>query len=297
MNTTRLHDILAQDTFAVTAEIGPPKGADAQQMYAHIDLLTQRVHGINVTDNQSAVMRMSSLGACAEIARRGGEAILQLTCRDRNRIALQSDLLAAGMLGIHNVVCLSGDHPCKGDHPDAMGVFDFDSVHLMQAVARLNQGVDFGGNALDSPTSLYCGGVITPDADPLEPQLMKFEKKVQAGMRFVQTQAVFDMDRFAAVMQRLRKIAPETKVLAGILLLSSPGMARYVDTNIPGISVPPALHSRLQNAKKGTRLETGMDIAAELIHECKERTLCDGVHIMAINKEARVPDILRRAGL
>ncbi len=297
MSHFQLSDAFSRGEFVITAELGPPKGCDSDALNHHIDILKDRVHAVNVTDNQSAVMRASSLGVCAIVLQRGGEPILQLTCRDRNRLALQSDLLAANILGIHNVVCLTGDHPASGDHPDARGVFDFDSVHLIQAVRCIENGRDFGGNELSSPGSFCCGGVVTPEADPIEPQLMKFRKKALAGMEFAQTQAVFDLGRFENFMAKVRATTPDVKILAGILLLSSPGMARYVQNNIPGIRIPDALLQRLTDSPKGTRLETGIDIAAETIRRLKESSLCDGVHIMAINKEEQVPHIMERAGL
>jgi len=293
---SRFKEALESGKFVVTAEVGPPKGTNIEKLLHHIDLLKDRVDALNVTDNQSAVMRICSLAVCKLIKDRGGEPILQITCRDKNRLAIQSELLGAHVLGIHNVLCLTGDHIVVGDHIDAMPVFDIDSVHLIQAVRTLEQGKDMAGNELDGPVSFCVGATATPEADPLEPQLLKFKKKVRAGINFVQTQAVYDLDKFRRFMEFARKF-DRVKVLAGIVLLASVGMARYMNANVPGIFVPEEMIQELASAPKGKAIEKGIEIAARLIRTIRDEGICDGVHIMAIGREERVLDILDAAGL
>lgn len=285
--------------FVVTSEIGPPKGTDIEAMTADIELLKGRVSGLNVTDNQSAVMRLGPTAVAHEIIERGGEAIYQLTCRDRNRLALQSDLLSAHVLGVRNVLCLTGDHPSIGDHPQAKPVYDFDSVHLIQCAQRLNEGVDWNGAELQGATDLYVGAVVAPDADPVRPQLFKFAKKVEAGADFFQTQAVYDMDRFAEFMAAARDITAGTdvKVLAGLLVLSGVGMARYMNASVPGITVPDPLVKELAEAAKGEAALVGAEICARHIRFLRDEGICDGVHVMALGRADLVPRILDAAGI
>jgi len=282
-----------QKDFVVTAEVGPPKGTEIAEMVEHIELLKDKVDGLNVTDNQSSVMRISSLAVCRMILDHGGEPILQLTCRDRNRLALQSELLSAWVLGVKNVLCLTGDYISVGDHPQAKPVFDLDSVQLLQTVGMLNQGKDLAGNEMQGGTDLFAGAVVTPEADPIEPQLMKFEKKLAAGAKFIQTQAIYDIDNFKRFMDRARHEG--VKIMAGIVLLVSAGMAKYMNKNVPGIFVPDDLIAELAEAPKGKRLEAGIRIAGRMIRQLREEKVCDGVHIMAIGKEGVVPDILKAA--
>lgn len=286
-------DAFARKDFVITAEIGPPKGTDISRLIEHIELLRDQVDGLNVTDNQSSVMRLSSLAVCRLVREHGGEPILQLTCRDRNRLALQSELLSAWILGIKNVLCLTGDYVSVGDHPQAKPVFDLDSVQLLQTVGELNQGRDLAGHELQGKTDFFAGAVVTPEADPIEPQLIKFEKKIAAGAKFFQTQAIYDLDRFQRFMEHARK--HDVKIMAGIVLLVSAGMARYMNKNVPGIFVPDPLIDQLAQAPKGKAIETGIQIAGQMIRQLRERRICDGVHIMAIGKEDRVPDILKAA--
>jgi 5,10-methylenetetrahydrofolate reductase len=279
--------------FVVTAEIGPPKGTDISQLIHHIELLKDKVDGLNVTDNQSSVMRISSLAICRVILDHGGEPILQLTCRDRNRLALQSELLSAAVLGVNNVLCLTGDYISVGDHPQAKPVFDLDSVQLLQTVGYLNQGKDLTGNELQGATNFFPGAVVTPEADPIEPQMIKFEKKIAAGAQFIQTQAIYDLDNFKRFMERARP--HDVKIMAGIVLLVSAGMARYMNKNVPGIFVPDELIDEMAQARKGERLDAGIRIAGRMIKRLREERICDGVHIMAIGKEDCVPKILEAA--
>jgi 5,10-methylenetetrahydrofolate reductase len=277
----------------VTAELGPPKGTNVTQFADLVGKLREAVDAINVTDNQSAVMKLSPLAACRLILEVGGEPILQLTCRDRNRLALQSDLLAAWVLGIRNVLCLTGDHVRIGDHPSAKPVFDLDSVQLLQLVEKLNAGQDLVGNALDGATNFFAGAAVTPGADPLEPQLLKFRKKIAAGAKFFQTQAVFDIEELKRFLDRAQPNG--VTVLAGIVLLVSPRMAQFLNENIPGVFVPERLIDRLASVPKEKRLDEGVRIAAELIRAIRDHRLCQGVHIMAIGREEKVLEILRAA--
>ncbi|MBT4512957.1 MAG: 5,10-methylenetetrahydrofolate reductase [Chloroflexi bacterium] len=292
----KFKEALNSGKFVVTAEVGPPKGTNIEEMLEHINLMKDKVDGINSTDNQSSVMRISSLGACVLIKQQGGEPILQMTCRDRNRMGLESDLLAANVLGIDNVLCLTGDYISVGDHLDAKPVFDLDSVQLVQAVRQMEQGTDLGGNELNAPVNFCCGAIVTPEADPIAPQLMKFEKKIKAGIEFVQTQAIYDIENFKKFMQYARKF-DDVKIMAGIVLLTGAGMAKYMNANVPGITVPDELIEELKSAPKGQAVQKGVEIAGRMIKQLKDEKICDGVHIMAIGREGLVPDILAAAGL
>ena len=288
-------EALQSGDFVITAEVGPPKGTNIEEMLHHIDLLKDKVDALNVTDNQSSVMRISSLAVAHLIKEKGGESILQMTCRDRNRLALQSDLLSAHILGVHNVLCLTGDYITVGDHIDAKPVFDLDSVQLIQTVKLLAQGKDLGGNELNKPVEFCVGAIVTPEADPIEPQLLKFEKKVKAGAEFFQTQAIYDLNKFKEFMKYARKF--NVKMMAGIVLLVSAGMAKYMNANVPGIFVPQDLIDEMSSAPKGKGLDKGIEIAGRMIRQLKDEKVCDGVHIMAIGKEGVVPQILSAAGI
>jgi methylenetetrahydrofolate reductase (NADPH) len=290
-------EALKSKKFVVTAEIGPPKGVDLHEMTEHIDLLKEKVDGLNVTDNQSSVMRYPSLATCIIIKEHGGEPILQMTCRDRNRMALQSDLLFAYSKGIENVLALTGDAVSVGDHKEAKSVFDLDSVQLIEMIRAMEKGKDAGGNELKGKVSFCVGAIVTPEADPLEPQLMKFKKKLVAGAEFIQTQAIYDLEKFKKFMGMVKNYKTGAKILAGIVLLTSAGMAKYMNANVPGVTVPENLIEEMKNAKKEDRLKTGIGIAARLIKTVHKEKLCDGVHIMAIGKENVVPDILKESGL
>jgi len=292
---SRFAEALDSGRFVVTSEVAPPKGTNLEEMRHHIELLKDKVDAINITDHQSSVMRFPSLGGCLAVIEAGGEPILQMTCRDRNRIALEAELLFAYSRGVRNVLCLTGDAVPVGDHKEAMGVFDLDSLQLLKAIYRLMDGEDLGGNKLDGAVEFCPGAIVTPEAQPIEPQLIKFEKKVEAGARFFQTQAIYDLDNFSRFMEYARKF--KVKVLAGIVLLSSARMARYMTENVPGIFVPPELIAEMAAAPKEEMLAKGIEIAGRTIAALKKGNVCDGVHIMAIGKEAVVPDILAAAGL
>ena len=292
---TRFKEVLNSSKFVVTSEIGPPKGTNLESMHHHIDLLKDKVDGLNVTDHQSSVMRFSSVGGCMAIKERGGEPILQMTCRDRNRLALQAELLLAYTRGISNVLCLTGDAVPVGDHKEAKGVFDLDSLQLLMTIRELEAGKDLGGNDLDGAVEFCAGAIVTPEANPIEPQLVKFEKKVEAGAEFFQTQAIYDLENFARFMQYARQF--QVRVLAGIVLLTSARMAKYMNENVPGIFVPQNLIDELAAAPKGEALSKGIEIAGRMIAALRKDSICDGVHVMAIGKEEVVPDILAAAGL
>jgi len=293
--TISFKETLASGKFIVTSEVGPPKGTNLEKMIHHIALLKESVAAINLTDHQSSIMRYPSLGAALLVKEQGGEPILQMTCRDRNRLALQADLLFAYSRGIKNVLCLTGDSLVVGDHKEARAFFDLDSSQLLAAIRTLEKGKDMGGNDLDGTVSFCAGAIVTPEANPLEPQLIKFEKKIEAGAEFIQTQAVYDLDKFRDFMSYARQFP--VKILAGIILLTSAPMARYMNKNVPGVRVPQELIDEMAAAPKGSTLSKGIEIAGRMIREIKDDRICDGVHVMAIGKEEVVPEILKEAGL
>ncbi|MBU4009743.1 MAG: methylenetetrahydrofolate reductase, partial [Proteobacteria bacterium] len=272
--------------FIVTCEVAPAKGTNLEKMSHHIELLKDKVDAMNVTDHQSSVMRYPSLGGALLVKELGGEPILQMTCRDRNRLALQADLLFASSRGINNVLCLTGDSVMLGDHKEAKGVFDLDSSQLVAAIRKLERGKDMAGNELDGGVNFCAGAIVTPEAKPLEPQLIKFEKKIEAGAEFIQTQAVYDLDNFKKFMDYAKQFP--VKILAGIILLTSAPMARFMNKNVAGVFVPPDLIDEMAAAPKGGALNKGIEIAGRMIRKIKEENICDGVHIMAIGKEEKV---------
>jgi len=289
-----LQSVLESGKFAVTAEVGPLKGIDTTEITEAAELLRGRVDAANVTDQQSSVMRLGSMAICHLLQERGLEPVFQVTCRDRNRLALQSDLLSAYVLGIKNVLAITGDLPVLGDHPQAMPVYDLDSVQLLWVISRLNEGYDMVGNELQGKPSFFPGAVVNPGADTeasFELQLIKMEKKINVGARFFQTQAVYDIDSFVKFMKRVEGF--EVPVLAGVIPLKSVGMARFMNKNVAGVFVPEELIKRMSEAED--KAQTGIQIAADLMKELKG--ICQGVHIMAIGWEKKVPQILDAAGL
>lgn len=289
----RLNDVLQQGQFAVTVEYNPPKGTNVGSLLESAKGLLGRVHGVNVTDCTAAVMRASSLSLCRLLYEMGHDPVMQMTCRDRNRIGIQADLLGGHLLGIRNILCLTGDYPTVGDHKDAKPVYDLDSVQIMQVVQGLNAGRDWAGNKLDGPTQFLTGGAVTPEADPLGPMLAKFETKVKAGAQFFQTQAIYNPDQFASFMQAVRPF--KVKVLAGILLLKNAKMAEFMNANIPGVSVPQSMIDELKAAGDKHAAEVGVDIAVRTIRAV--RAHCDGVHVMAVKAIDRLPQIISKAEL
>jgi len=289
-----LRSLLAEGKFVVTAEVGPLKGTDTSEINEVAKLLRGKIDAANVTDQQSSVMRLGSLVTCHLLEAKGLEPIFQMTCRDRNRLALQSDLLSASVLRIENVLAITGDLPMLGDHPDAKPVYDLDSVQLLWVIKRLNEGYDMAGNELKGKPDFFPGAVVNPGADSeasFELQIIKMEKKIEAGAKFFQTQAIYNPDTFTKFMKRVEGF--KIPILAGIIPLKSAGMARFMNKNVAGVFVPDELIDRM--AKAEDRVATGIEIAANLMKELKG--LCQGVHIMAIGWEKRVPAILDAAGL
>jgi 5,10-methylenetetrahydrofolate reductase len=280
--------------FLVTAEVGPGKGTDVEHLLKDADIIKDRVDAINVTDLQSSVMRLGSLAVCHMLTDMGIDPVFQVTCRDRNRLALQSDLLSGWALGIRNVLALTGDHPSLGDHPQAKPVFDLDSVTLLEVIGTLNSGKDMSGNELKGTPDIFPGAVVNPGADneaALDLQIMKMEKKVEAGAKFFQTQGVYDLDTFEKFMKRVEGL--NTKVLGGIILLKSVGMARFMNKNVSGVFVPEPLIQEIKAAEY--KAQASKDIAVRLIKGMKD--LCDGVHVMALGWESKIPPILDEVGL
>jgi 5,10-methylenetetrahydrofolate reductase len=291
-----LQSKLESGKFAISCEFGPLKGTDTHEIKVNIEILKGKVDAANVTDQQSSVMRLCSLVTSALCVQGGLEPIFQMTCRDRNRIALQSDLLGAWVMGIKNVLALTGDLPSLGDHPQAKGVFDLDSVTLLSAITRLNEGFDLSGNELTGKPSFFAGAVVKVESNTeasTELQIAKMQKKIAAGAKFFQTQAVYDANSFGKFMKRVEKF--KVPVMAGIIPLKNAGMAKFMNANVAGVHVPDDLIQKMSAAPKEDREKTGIQIAAGLIKQMKP--LCQGVHIMAIGWEKRVPEIMAVAGL
>jgi 5,10-methylenetetrahydrofolate reductase len=288
---SKLQEAFRQGKFAITSEIGPPKGTNIEEVFHENEPLRERVDAINVTDLQSSVMRVGSLAFCKLLIDKGIEPVFQMTCRDRNRLALQSDLLSAYVLGIHNVLALTGDHPSLGDHPQAKPVFDLDSIQLLETIKILQGGRDLAGKELKGAPKFFVGAVVNPGADPLEPELIKMEKKVKAGAQFFQTQAVYEVEKF----ENFIKIAKDFNVpiMAGIVLLKSAGMAKYMNQNVAGVHVPDEFINKMKDAQD--KVATSVDIAAELIKRLKP--FCQGAHIMPIGWDKYVPRVLDAANL
>ena len=291
----KITELFERGEFAISAEVGPPKGIHIDHLVEEAKEYLTKVHCVNVTDNQSSVMRMGSLPTCVALKNAGLDPILQLTCRDRNRIALQSELLGAAMLGIENILCLTGDHTKMGDHPGAKPVFDLDSVSLLYAASQLETGKDLAGQELvGEPPKFAKGAVVSPCSDSLDAQLAKMERKVMAGAQYFQTQAVFDSEKFIKFMEKAKQFG--VPVQLGVIIPKSAGMAKFMNNNVAGVNVPQhmidALAADKDRAKSG---ETGVEIAAQIIKECKP--YCQGLHIMALGWESKVPALLEKAGL
>ncbi len=288
---SKFKEALESGKFVVTAEVAPPKGVDVAEMMENAELLRNRVDALNVTDQQSSVMRLGSLASCHLLKEKGVETIFQMTTRDRNRIALQSDLLSAYALGLENVLCLTGDYVTLGDHPHAKPVFDLDSVSLLRAAKLLEQGRDMSEKELKGTPRFFLGAVVTPGANPFEPQIFKMEKKVKAGAQFFQTQAIYEPDKFESFMNYAVRF--NIPILAGIIPLKSVGMARFMNKNVAGVHVPEGLIEELGKAED--KYKKTLEITARLISQMKP--MCQGIHLMAIGWEKKVPEILDAAGL
>lgn len=290
---SRLKKCLEEGAFVVTGEIGPPKGVDLEECMNSIEKIGGYVTAVNVTDLQSAVMRIGSLAVCVKLVERGIEPVFQITCRDRNRLALQSDLLSAWAMGISNVLCITGDHPALGDHIEAKPVYDLDSVQLLKAASLLNQGQDMTGHELEGKPDFFLGAVVTPEADLLDLQIIKMEKKIKAGARFFQTQAVYDPDRFEKFMKRVQDFG--VPVLAGLVVLKSAGMALYMNENVAGVNVPESIINEMERTPKDDRKKKAVEITARIIRQVKQ--LCHGVHIMPLGWDELIPNIVKESEL
>ena len=291
----RITELFERGEFPVTAEVGPPKGINIDHLIHEAKTYLKDITAVNVTDNQSSVMRLGSLATCKAMKDEGLTPIFQITCRDRNRMALQSDLLSAAMFGIENLLLLTGDHTSLGDNPQSKPVFDLDSVSLIHTVACLERGEDLAGNALDGePPKFAKGAVVSPCSDSVDVQLSKMERKIKAGAEYFQTQAVFDSEKFISFMEKAKQFG--VPVMLGVIIPKSAPMVNYMNNNIAGISVPESIIEELRADKEKTKSgETGIEITARIIKECRQ--YCQGVHIMALGWESKVPDVLKRAGI
>ena len=297
---SKLEKIWDSGGFIVTSECGPPRGADGDIVRKKGEFLRGVVDGVNVTDNQTSVVRMSSLSACVILKGMGLEPILQMVCRDRNRIALQSDILGAAALGINNMLCLSGDHQKFGDHPQGKNVYDIDSMQLIQTVCRMrDEGKFLGGDEIKGKPVIFIGAAENPFADPFEIRAARLGKKVKAGCQFIQTQCIYNLEKFSRWMQMVcdRGLHEKCAILAGVTPMKSVGMARYMKNNVPGMDVPDEMIERMKGTPKEKQAEEGIKICVETIEELKEMPGVRGIHIMAIEWEEKVAEIVKAAGL
>lgn len=299
-STSRLQQVLSDGMFAVTAECGPPRGADPAIIKNKGGLLNGYVDAVNVTDNQTAIVRMSSIAACVHLANMGLEPVMQMVTRDRNRIALQSDIMGAFSLGINNILCLSGDHQTFGNQPEAMNVHDIDSMNLIRMVYTMREeGQDMSGFDLKIPPQMYIGAAANPFADPFDFRVIRLAKKIDAGADFIQTQCVYNMDRFKEWMKMAEEegLTDKVHILAGVTPLKSEGMARYMSKRVAGMDVPDGLIKRMAGVPKEKASDEGVNICLETIAELRAIKGVHGVHIMAIEWEEIVGEIVERAGL
>ncbi len=298
---SNLERVLSSGAFAVTAELGPPKGTDLEVVRRKMDLLRGRCDAVNVTDNQTAIVRLSSVAACALLVQAGLEPVMQMTCRDRNRLAIQADIFGASALGVRNLLCLTGDHQVFGNHPAAKNVYDLDSIQLIHLVRRLrDEGRTEGGDAVEGAVPMFVGGAANPFGDPFEMRIVRLAKKVAAGADFIQTQCIFDLPRFKAYMQRVVELGLHEKVhiMAGVMPLKSGAAARFIDQNVAGISVPAGIIKRMSGAGRGQKArDEGLRLCAETIQQVRDIEGVAGVHIMAVEWEEAVGPITEMAGL
>ena len=304
---SKLKEALEAGKFGVTAEMAPPKGYDFTEQMESAQLLAGKVHAVNVTDMQSASLKASGLGLCVKLRQAGVEPILQITGRDRNRMAIMGDVLSAASFGIDTMLALTGDHPVVGDCPESKPVYDLDSVGILKMLTEMEQtNCDCGGNEIaGGAPKFYKGASVTPVYDPIFLQINKLRQKVENGAMYVQTQGIFDLDVFKKFLEEVDKAGIKTHIMAGIIPLKSAGMAKYMNENVPGIAVPQDMIDRLAAAAaegkekgvKGLPTKLGMEMAAEMIAKIRDEHLCDGVHIMAIGAEKNVPAILDMAGI
>lgn len=291
----KFRDVLESGKFVVTCEIAPPKGTDLSHIMECVEILKGKVDAVNVTDFQSAVVRATSLTVCKILKDNGIEPILQMTGRDRNRIAIQGELLSAGIFEIENLFAITGDHTSKGDHPQAKNVFDLDSINILKAAESISFGKDMNHNELKGHPKFYMGAAVSTGFVPIEIQIIKMIKKIAAGARFFQTQAVFDIETVKNFRRRTKNF--DCKVLIGVIPLKSPGMARFLNKNIPGVYVPECIIERMENVGKENYKTEGIKIASEFINTLYEEKLCDGVHIMSVGAEKNIPQIIERANI
>ena len=291
----RISELFDNGQFVVTAEVGPPKGIHLEHLVEEATMYLKDLDAVNITDNQSSVMRTSTLATCVALKNAGLNPIYQATCRDRNRIALQSDLLGAAAMGIDNILCLTGDHTKMGDHPGAKPVFDLDSVSLLYTAAQLEKGVDLAGIELvGEPPKFAKGAVVSPISDSVDAQLAKMERKVMAGADYFQTQAVFESDKFIKFMERAKEFGKPVQL--GVIIPKNVGMCKFMNANVAGVHVPDEMLDELRADKEKTKAGiTGLEIAARIIRECKP--YCQGVHIMSLGWESKIPTLLEMAGL
>jgi methylenetetrahydrofolate reductase (NADPH) len=300
MSISRLQQRLSAGDFAVTAECGPPRGSNVQIVKEKGELLRGIVDAVNVTDNQTAIVRMSSIAACVHLLNMGLEPVMQMVTRDRNRIALQSDILGAYSLGIRNILCLSGDHQCFGSQPDALNVFDIDSMNLLRTVKDMrDNGKDMSGYALNEPPRMFIGAAANPFADPFEYRVIRLAKKIDAGADFIQTQCVYNLDRFKEWIRLAREegLTEKVHILAGVTPLKSAGMARYMNNKVAGMDIPETVIQRMAGVPKQEAPGEGIKICLETIAELRKTEGVHGVHIMAIEWEEAVAEIVASAGL
>ncbi len=296
----RLQNALSKGEFAVTAECGPPRGTDPETIREKGQMLKDAVDAINVTDNQTAIVRMSSISASAHLIDMGLEPVMQMVTRDRNRIALQSDILGAYSMGITNILCLSGDHQTFGSQPDALNVFDIDSMNLIRTVYTMREeGRDMSGFELDRPPAMFIGAAANPFADPFDYRVVRLAKKIDAGADFIQTQCVYNVDRFAKWLKMAREegLTEKVHILAGVTPLKSAGMARYMANRVAGMDIPDAIIHRMAGVGKEKAADEGIQICLETIAALKEMSGVHGIHIMAIEWENQVRPIVEAAGL
>ncbi len=295
---SNLEKVLKKGHFAFTGELGPPRGANAEEVRKKAAFLKGNVDSVNITDNQTAMVRMSSWASCLLLIQEGLEPNYQMVCRDRNRLAMQSDILGAYALGIRNILCLSGDHCKFGDHPQAKGVFDIDSMQLIAMVKKMrDEGQFLSGGELDEAPKMFIGAAANPFADPFEWRVYRLAKKVSAGVDFIQTQCIYNMEKFRQYMKQANDMGLTEKVfiLAGVTPMKSVGMAKYMKNKVPGMDVPDEIIKRLQGVEKKKQAEEGIKIAVEQIEEFKEMKGVAGVHLMAIEWEHKVPQIAEMA--
>jgi methylenetetrahydrofolate reductase (NADPH) len=300
MNGSHLQQILSQGKFAVTAEVGPPRGANAEVVRSKAAKLKGYVDAVNVTDNQTAIVRMSSIAAGVHLVQMGSEPVIQMVTRDRNRIALQSDIMGAYSLGIRNILCLSGDHQTFGSQPGALNVFDIDSMHLINTVKTMRDtGKDMSGFELNEAPRMFIGAAENPFADPFEYRVIRLAKKVAAGADFIQTQCVYDLKRFKDWINQARErgLTEKVHILAGVTPLKSARMAKYMATKVSGITIPDAVIKRMEGVTREQSAAEGLKICQETIQEMRQLKGVHGIHIMAIEWEEKVPEIVQSAGL